>query len=183
MSVTTTLLAVGASAVLTAGVGVGVGQGQQSAESTQSAARSWPTSGVCSTFSEERNRHMLQERLDLLPSGQPPDESKYFTDDATVVVHGSVPYAGTYTVRDGQYGQLLGSQWQFAADLAAEPQLYADCDTVTLIGHFTATSVATGQLLDTTVIELFTFDAVGKIVRDDFYFTDTAEVNRVLGVE
>ncbi len=178
MNISSILLAAGASAVLTAGAGVG----QSAAESAQSAARPWPASGVCSTFKEERNRQLLQERLELLAAGDFTADLEYFADDAVVEVHGSVPYAGTYPVAGGQYGQMLGSVWEFSGgDTGEDPELLADCDTVTLIGQFTATSRVTGQLLDTRVIELFTFDKDGKIVRDDFYFTDTAEVNRVLG--
>jgi ketosteroid isomerase-like protein len=179
MNLTSTLLAAAASAALTTGVGAAAGP-----TTTTEPTRPWPVSDACSTFVEERNRQLLEQRLDLLAAGDFAAEQEFFSHDATVVVHGSVPYAGTYDVAGGHYGQMLGSVWQFGSggNSGEEPQLFADCATVTLFGRFSATSRATGQLLDTTVIEQFTFDAYGKIVRDDFYFTDTAEVNRVLGI-
>jgi ketosteroid isomerase-like protein len=182
MKIIATVLAASASAILTGGAGVGTGQPTPSTAS--SVERPRPGSNVCSTFAEERNRQLLKERLQLLASGDFAADQTYFAADAVVEVHGSVPFAGTYKVAGGEYGQLLGSIWQFGVgtgEASNELTLYSDCDTVTLLGKFSATSRATGLLLDTTVIELFTFDNNGKIVRDDFYFTDTAEVNRVLG--
>jgi ketosteroid isomerase-like protein len=182
MKIIATLLAASASAILTGGAGAGTGQSTPT--TAHAIERPWPVSSVCSTFAEERNRQLLKERLQLLASGDFAADETYFADGAVVEVHGSVPFAGTYKVAGGEYGQLLGSIWQFGAatgEASDELTLYSDCDTVTLVGKFSATSRATGLLLDTTVIELFTFDNNGKIVRDDFYFTDTAEVNRVLG--
>jgi hypothetical protein len=51
-----------------------------------------------------------------------------------------------------------------------------------LNGSFKRVARATGRAVDTQVIEYFTFDAQGKMVRDDFYLADTAAVNAALGV-
>ncbi|MGL5856835.1 MAG: hypothetical protein ACRC35_00230 [Angustibacter sp.] len=61
------------------------------------------------------------------------------------------------------------------------PVLHVDCGQVVMRIQFQATAVAVGTPVDTTAIEYFTFTQDGRISRDDFYFTDTAEVNRALG--
>lgn len=134
----------------------------------------------CSTKAEERNLRRLEERLDLLAAGDFTAEQSYFDENATVVVHGSVSYAGTYRVKDGSYGQVMQATWSIGGD-APEPSLYADCDKVILIGPFDATARATGTAVDSPVVEVFTYTKDGKILRDDFYFTDTAVIHAALG--
>jgi ketosteroid isomerase-like protein len=137
----------------------------------------------CNTLLEERNLALFKEYLAELTSGALPDTSKYFTPDAVVVSYGSVVYAGTYQVTNGAWGAVQQAYWDFAntAPLAEQPVLYADCDKVILNGPFKRTARATGQTVDTRVIEYFTFNREGKIVRDDFYLADTAAVNAALG--
>jgi ketosteroid isomerase-like protein len=134
----------------------------------------------CSTAIEERNLALFNERLEKLTSGDVPSDADYFDPDATVVVHGSVPYAGTYTNANGAYTEALLRYWNFPTAGGSTPTLYADCDKVILIGPFNPTAKETGKALDTTVIEFFTYTRAGKIIRDDFYFTDTVAVNAAL---
>jgi ketosteroid isomerase-like protein len=138
----------------------------------------------CNTLLEERNLARFKEYLAELTSGALPDTSKYFTPDAVVVSYGSVVFAGTYQVSNGAWGAVQQAYWDFAnmAPMAEQPVLYADCDKVILKGPFKRTARATGQTVDTRVIEYFTFNREGKISRDDFYLADTAAVNAVLGV-
>jgi ketosteroid isomerase-like protein len=137
----------------------------------------------CSTPLEERNLALFKEYLAALTSGALPDTSRYFTPDAVVVSYGSVVFAGTYLVTNGAWAAVQQAYWDFAdmAPMLEEPVLYADCDKVILNGQFKRKARATGQTVDTRVIEYFTFDREGKIVRDDFYLADTAAVNAVLG--
>ncbi len=136
----------------------------------------------CSTRVEERNLRLFEERLALMQAGDAEASRSYFSADGVVEIHGSVPYAGTYTVQDGAYGATMAHYFtrQPGAAPPPDPILYADCDRVILIGQVVSQAVATGETLDTTVIEYFTFDVEGKITRDDFYYTDTVAVNDVL---
>ncbi len=136
----------------------------------------------CSTAMEERNLRAFEAYLDALLSGDAETALAYYSPDAVVEVHGSVPYEGTYSVVDGEYGALQQQYWALPDEDAAvpEPELWADCDQVILRGPFERTAVSTGEQVDTTVVEFFTFDPAGRIVRDDFYFTDTAAVNDAL---
>jgi ketosteroid isomerase-like protein len=138
----------------------------------------------CNTLLEERNLARFKEYLAALTSGALPDTSKYFTPDAVVVSYGSVVFAGTYQVTNGAWGAVQQAYWDLAdiAPMAEQPALYADCDKVILNGPFKRKARATGQTVDTRVIEYFTFNRDGKIARDDFYLADTAAVNAVLGV-
>ncbi|MGF1664103.1 MAG: nuclear transport factor 2 family protein [Kineosporiaceae bacterium] len=135
----------------------------------------------CSTVDEERNLATFQEYLDTLLSGDGEAAQAFFSEDAVVEVHGSVPMAGTYSVQDGSYGEVMAQYWQAPTGDAApaEPELWADCDQVILRGPFERTAT-TGVEVDTTVIEYFTFDDSGLMVRDDFYFTDTVVVAEAL---
>ncbi len=154
------------------------------AASTQRETSGGGKGSRCSTAIEDRNLRLFQQRLDGLTSGDPSAlqrDRDYFADDATVVVNGSVPYAGTYSVTNGEYGQVLQATWAITPGVAgSSPQLYADCDKVILVGSFQATAKTTGKPLDTSVIEIFTYRRDGKILRDDFSFTDTVAVNRAL---
>ncbi|MGL5928803.1 MAG: nuclear transport factor 2 family protein, partial [Dermatophilaceae bacterium] len=134
----------------------------------------------CSTRVEERNLAAFQDYLTRLQGGDIDGAQAYFADGAVVEVHGSVPFAGTYEATD-EYIDMMTSTWQppSGGGEPAPPELYADCDQLILRGEFDRISLATGEALETTVIEYFTFEA-GTIVRDDFYFTDTQAVNDAL---
>jgi ketosteroid isomerase-like protein len=132
----------------------------------------------CSTRIEDRNLALFEERLGLLLSGNVEGSRSYFSDDGVVTVHGSVPFAGTYTVQDGAYEAMRAEYFVLAPPEGEmpEPTLYADCDKVILVGPLSSQVRATGETVSTTVIEIFTFDTDGKIVSDDLYYTDTAAV-------
>jgi ketosteroid isomerase-like protein len=137
----------------------------------------------CSTFIENRNLANFKAYLAALLGGDFTTALGYFAPDGVVEIHGaSLPFAGTYTVTDGAYAAVQTQYWDFSSTPLAEPTLYADCDKVFLKGPFQRIAKATGQTIDTTVIEFFTFNKQGLIARDDFYFTDTATVKAVLGV-
>ncbi len=139
--------------------------------------------GRCNTAVEERNLTRFKTYLSALTSGDFATAQSYFAPGAVVVAYGSVPFAGTYTTADGAWGALQQQYWDFSNVGALEdPVLYADCDKVILNGQFKRVARATGLTVDTRVIEYFSFDAQGLIVRDDFYLADTATVNAVLGV-
>jgi ketosteroid isomerase-like protein len=157
------------------------GPGDVAADAAIALDGNWHRGERCSTRVEERNLGLFEERLERLLGGDTAASREYFSDDAVVQVHGSVPFAGTYTVQDGAYESMRG-EW-FAPQPGAMtdlPTLYADCDQVVLIGQVVSTAVPTGRTLDTTVIEFFTYDANGKITRDDFYYADTTVVNAAL---
>jgi ketosteroid isomerase-like protein len=141
------------------------------------------TPSRCSTFVEERNRVNFESYLAALTAGDFAKALGYFAPGAVVVAYGSVPFAGTYSATDGAWASLQQKYWDFSADAVQEaPVLHADCDKVILNGSFKRVARATGRSVDTQVIEYFTFDAQGKMVRDDFYLADTAAVNAALGV-
>lgn len=179
MRLTRALAVTGAAGVLLAGAALAASAGDD--RSTRPAATGATATPRCSTRVEERNLRKFEERLALLGTGT--SDAAYFADNATVVVHGSVPYAGTYTVRDGAYQAVMSRTWRIGASGGEPPRpaLYSDCDKVILVGTFAATAAATGTAVDTTVVEVFTYTKNGAILRDDFYFTDTAVVNRALG--
>ncbi len=134
----------------------------------------------CSTRVEDRNLAAFERYYDLLTSGRGEEAMSYFSDDAVVEVHGSVPYEGVYAV--AEYAATAQQYWQRPTEAPAQaPTWWADCDQVVQRGAFDLVSVATGIRADTEVIEVFTFDADGSIVRDDLYFVDTAAINAVLG--
>ncbi|MGL5808579.1 MAG: nuclear transport factor 2 family protein [Nocardioides sp.] len=165
--------------IMTAAIGLGV-----SASATAQAVdhRVRPNGASrCSTAAEDRNLAAFRDYLDALLSGDGENALSFWRDDAVVEVHGSVPYAGVYEVQDGSYPETQLAYWQVPGPPEEEPALWADCDQVILRGPFERTAVATGKEIETTVIEYFTFDRAGAIARDDFYFTDTALVNEVLG--
>lgn len=138
-------------------------------------------SSRCNTFVEDRNLANFEAYLAALTSGDFAKALSYFAQEAVVNAYGSVPFAGTYSATDGSWVALQQQYWVFNADAAQEaPVLYADCDKVILNGPFKRTARASGRALDTRVIEYFSFDAHGKIVRDDLYFADTAAVNAAL---
>jgi hypothetical protein len=135
----------------------------------------------CSTAVEDRNLANFRAYLVALTGGDFTAATSYFAPGATVVAHGSVPFAGTFTVADGAWGTVQQQYWDFSnVDTTEQPVLHADCDKVILNGAFKRTARATGRTVHTRVIEYFTFDKDGKMVRDDFYLTDTAAVNAVL---
>lgn len=135
----------------------------------------------CSTAVEDRNLANFRAYLAALTSGDIATAIGYYASGATVVAHGSVPFAGTFTVADGAWGAVQQRYWNLDnIDTTQQPALYADCDKVILNGPFKRTARATGRIVDTRVIEYFTFDKQGKMVRDDFYLIDTAAVNAAL---
>jgi ketosteroid isomerase-like protein len=138
----------------------------------------------CSAAIENRNLANFKAYLSALLSGDFATANSYFATGGVVEVHGaSLPFAGTYNATNGDYAALQLQYWDFSnAGTPAAPTLYADCDKVILKGPFQRTAKATGKPIDTTVIEFFTFNREGRIVRDDFYFTDTATVKSVLGL-
>jgi ketosteroid isomerase-like protein len=138
----------------------------------------------CSTAIENRNLANFNAYLAALLGGDFATANSYFAADGVVEVHGaSLPFAGTYNATNGEYAALQLQYWDFSnVGTPAAPTLYADCDKVILKGPFQRTAKATGKPIDTTVIEFFTFNKEGRIVRDDFYFTDTAAVKSVLGL-
>ncbi len=135
----------------------------------------------CSTAVEERNLDTFEAYLALLMSGDIEGAQASFADGAVVEVHGTVPYAGTYPAAGTEYPAVMQQYWAAPTGDGSQesPELWADCDQVILRGAYARTAVATGEPLDTEVVEFFTF-ARGEIVRDDFYFTDTAAVNEAL---
>jgi ketosteroid isomerase-like protein len=138
----------------------------------------------CSTAIEDRNLKLFREYLAALTSGDIAAATSYFTPDAVVVSYGSVPFAGTYSATDGSWLEVQEQYWDFSS-IGGDPQepvLYADCDKVILNGPFQRTAQATGLTVDTRVIEYFTFNRAGKMIRDDFYLIDTAAVNEALGL-
>jgi ketosteroid isomerase-like protein len=135
----------------------------------------------CSTWIEDRNLAEFESYYEALTSGNFTAAVEYFAEDSVVEVHGSVPYAGTYEAT-AEYPAVAGQYWDPPeSGPTEEPTLWADCDQVVLRGSFDQTATATDMSVDTSVIEIFTFDRAGKIARDDFYFTDTALVNKALG--
>jgi ketosteroid isomerase-like protein len=152
-------------------------------QAVDGSADKGPTLSRCSTFVEERNRANFEAYLAALTSGDFAKALGYFAPGAVVVAYGSVPFAGTYSATDGAWAALQQQYWDFSAGAAQEaPVLYADCNKVILNGSFKRVARATGRTVDSRVIEYFTFDAQGKMVRDDFYLADTAAVNAALGV-
>lgn len=167
-------LALGGGLVLATGLTAGAAAPTSAADD-----RSKP-SGRCSTAVENRNLAAFERYLDDLMSGDAASAQALFADGAEVEIHGSVPIAGTYpavgeeylAVQSGTFGPPVG-------DAAEPPRLWADCDQVILQGAFVRDVPSTGERLDTTVIEFFTFED-GRITRDDFWFGDTAAVNEAL---
>jgi hypothetical protein len=176
MSTIVRLCAIAAVLILASGVALATGGRDPAAPAPVKAK----DGSRCSTAIEERNLALFNERLEKLTSGDVQSDAGYFDPSATVVVHGSVPYAGTYTVADGAYTEVLLRYWNLSSASGSDPTVYADCDKVILVGPFNATARETGEMLETTVIEIFTYTRAGKILRDDFYFTDTAQVNAAL---
>ncbi|MGL5861288.1 MAG: nuclear transport factor 2 family protein, partial [Phycicoccus sp.] len=125
----------------------------------------------CSTRVEERNRAAFDDYLAKLQSGDIDGAQAYFADGAVVEVHGTVPFAGTYGATD-EYIEMMTSTWQPPAGGGepASPEVYADCDQLILRGEFDRVSLATGEALDTTVIEYFTFES-GRERRPDSRMT------------
>jgi hypothetical protein len=137
----------------------------------------------CSTAIEDRNLANFEAYLAALTSGDFTKALSYFAPGAVVAAYGSVPFAGTYSATDGAWAALQQQYWDFSAGAPQDaPVLYADCDKVILSGAFKRVALATGRAVDTRVIEYFTFDAQGRMVRDDFYLADTAAVNAALSV-
>jgi ketosteroid isomerase-like protein len=142
----------------------------------------WPEPpSRCSTVVEDQNLATFEAYLDDLTNGRIEEAQATFSAEAVVEVHGTVPFAGTYPATGPEYLEMMTRTWQppSAGGPAPRPQLWADCDQVVLRGGFQRTSITTGEALDTEVVEFFTFEA-GKIVRDDFYFSDTQAVNDAL---
>jgi len=136
----------------------------------------------CSTRVEDRNLTNFNNYLDALFSGNSEAALGAWAEEGVVEVQGSVPYAGTYRVVDGTYNQVLGTTWSIEPPAGGQNEidLWADCDQVILRGAFDATSIATGEKMSTSVIEIFSFNDKGKIIRDDFAFTDTVVVAEAL---
>jgi ketosteroid isomerase-like protein len=152
-----------------------------SAQTTAPAVEHPRQPSRCSTALEDRNLANFRAYLAALTSGDIATAVGYYAPGAAVVAHGSVPFAGTFTVADGAWGAVQQQYWDFSnIDATEQPVLYADCDKVILNGPFKRTARATGRTVSTRVIEYFTFNNEGKILRDDFYLTDTAAVNAVL---
>jgi ketosteroid isomerase-like protein len=170
-------LAAGGAALLVSVSGVAAAGAAAAASGDGEGERQAPEVRRCSTAAEERNLARFEDYLDALQSGDTETAQAFFSEDAVVEVHGSVPMAGTYSVQDGSYGESMARYWQPPAEDSppAEPELWADCDQVILRGPFERTAT-TGAEVDTTVVEFFAFDDSGLMVRDDFYFTDTAAV-------
>jgi ketosteroid isomerase-like protein len=160
-----------------------------SSSSATSTSTASPNGGLhgrerCNSAIEERNLAVFESYLDDLFGGDVAAAQRRFTRNAVVEVHGSVPYAGTYPARGEAYPRAQQPYWQppTADQIDTErPQLLVDCNQLILRGQFQRTAVATGQVVDVTVVEYFTFTRHGRISRDDFYFTDTALVNQALG--
>lgn len=171
-------------ALISAIAAAAIGTAVSSVVTAEPAAPSKGERNGCSTAIENRNLANFNTYLDALLSGDFATANSYFVADGVVEVHGaSLPFAGTYTVSNGAYAALQLQYWDFSnVGTPARPTLYADCDKVILKGPFQRIAKATGKPIDTTVIEFFTFNREGRIVRDDFYFTDTAAVKAVLGL-
>jgi ketosteroid isomerase-like protein len=170
-------------AALVAGAGGALAaEGGAAAASAAEPGQSRPPSR-CSTAVEDRNLQTYRAYLAALTRGDFAEALTYFASGATVVAYGSVPFAGTYGAADGSWAALQQQYWDFSnLGVQEEPVLYADCDKVILNGQFRRTARATGRVVDTRVIEYFSFDSQGRIVRDDFYLAETAAVNAALGL-
>jgi ketosteroid isomerase-like protein len=169
-----------ARAVLCAALSVGATGAWAAGPSTQPETQNRQPSR-CSTAVEDRNLANFQAYLAALTNGDFNTALAYFAPEAVVVAYGSVPFAGTWSATDGTWANLQQQYWDFSNSGAVEaPVLHADCDKVILNGQFKRVARATGRTVDVRVIEYFTFNREGKMVRDDFYLADTAAVNAVL---
>jgi hypothetical protein len=137
-------------------------------------------SGVCATPIEEHNRATLEAYTTALTSGNVEQALSYWAEGATVTVYGSIPYAGSYSATDGSYGQAVTTYWVDNRTGEFPPTLYADCNQVILRGRWVATGSSTGIVVDQEIIEIFNFNANGRMMSDDFYFTDTVAVSNAI---
>jgi hypothetical protein len=127
---------------------------------------------------EARNLQLFQQRLGELLNGTL-DDSKYWTPSGVVRVTPGVRYSGTYNVLNGAYITTLTTYWQLRLP-AGSPSFFAVCDKIFLKGPFAGTGIRTGKAIETQVVEVFTYNSNGKIVRDDFTFLDPKLVNSVI---
>ena len=121
---------------------------------------------------------VLQGWTKALLSGRAPMEhNNYWSPDAVISVPKWLPYGGDYTMdRVMEYGGAMMSTWDVKP---APPSLYGVADKVFLHGRWTGTARATGKAVDMALLEIFTVRD-GKIVRDEFFFEDSAALLEAL---
>jgi uncharacterized protein len=115
---------------------------------------------------------VLQGWIEALLAGRAPMvHADYWALDAVVCVPQCLPYGGDYTMdRVMEYGGAVMSNWDVAP---APPSLYASGNKVFLVGRWTGQARKTGKPVDMPLLEIFTVRD-GKIIRDEFFFEDTA---------
>jgi ketosteroid isomerase-like protein len=121
---------------------------------------------------------VMQGWIGALMSGKAQEmEDQFWASDAVVSLPKSLPYGGDYTRdRMDEYRRAMFGTWEVRP---SPPSLYAVADKVFLNGRWTGKARATGKSVDMPILEIFTIKN-GKIVHDQFFFSDTVALLEAL---
>lgn len=111
-----------------------------------------------------------------------PSFADYWHENSVVILPEALPYGGRYSLAEqAAYGRAIQEHWDLS-NVNASPTLHGACNNVFLEGCWSATARATGIKIDTPLLEIFTLQG-DKIIQDELFFFDLAEVLEALGVQ